>query len=336
MIKSCDISVVIQGPIMKELLENGNFITQEVCKSIREHLPEAEIIISTWEGEHVEGLIYDKIIFSKNIKANRIIMPWSDIDKLNTVNHQIITSYEGLKLAERKYALKLRSDLKIYGTKFLEYFNKYSDIPKNKELLSWKIFYHRLITLPTYNINKKYGLPYNICDWFFFGLTKDLLYYFETPLVDTYSFFIKPGEKYPRVEDNFGAEQLLWLQCLRKTKNIEIANAIDKTVKTKTEFEISLANNFIPISAKQAQLINLKYGVAGYGVEPYLSHGFYTFEEWLRLYNKYGGGNIKIKNNYKEGFIYFLYQIKDSLYDNSKLFRKVYNQLIRRLKRHGT
>lgn len=328
MIDYKEISVVVQGPIVRQMLDTGCFITQAVCRSIREKLPGAEIIISTWEGEDISNLVFDKIVFNKNISANRIYMPFSNIDKLHTVNHQIITSFEGIKKAAGKYILKLRSDTSLTGTGFIDYYERYNDYPKENVYKEWIVFSHRLVSLPTYNVNKKFGLPYNICDWVFFGLAKDVYDYFDIPLVDTFHMNIRPGEKYPRVEDNFGAEQVLWLECLKKHRNVDIKNAVDLTEKTKKEFEISLANNFITISARLFDINNLKYGTGGYAAEPYLSRGFYTLSEWEQLYNRYGGGTVKIPFRFRDTIIYPIYQLKDFLIEHSPILKCLYTGIV--------
>ena len=58
-IKSKDISVVVQGAINSE-------VTPKCLESIRKYLPEAEIILSTWEGSDVVGLDYDKLVLNKD------------------------------------------------------------------------------------------------------------------------------------------------------------------------------------------------------------------------------------------------------------------------------
>ena len=55
MIKSEDISVVVQGAIDK-------FNTPKCLKSIRKVLPRAEIVLSTWEKSDVNGLDYDILV----------------------------------------------------------------------------------------------------------------------------------------------------------------------------------------------------------------------------------------------------------------------------------
>ena len=52
MIDSKDISVIVQGPINKKE-------TPKCLKSIRKFLPEAEIILSTWQGTDISNLDYD-------------------------------------------------------------------------------------------------------------------------------------------------------------------------------------------------------------------------------------------------------------------------------------
>ncbi len=330
-----EISVVVQGPIIRQQLENGSFITQAVCQSIRKKLPGAEIIISTWEGEDVSNLVFDKLVYNKSITANRIYMPFSNIDKLNTVNHQIITTFEGIKKAAGKYILKLRSDTALTGTGFIEYYDKYNEYPKENMYKEWIVFSHRLVSLPTYNVNKKYGLPYNICDWVFFGLADDVYDYFDVPLVDTFHMNIRSGEKYPRVEDNFGAEQVLWLECLKKHRHVEIENAADRTDKTKKEFEISLVNNFITISAGVFGIKNLKYGTGGYAAEPYLSHGFYTLSQWERLYNRYGGGTVRIPFRFRDVIVYPVYQFKDYLIEHSTILNRIYSGIVGAVRKTG-
>ena len=184
MIDFKDISVVIQGPVERAETASSSFITADVCKSVRELMPGAEIIVSTWEDCDTSDLDYDKLIKNKNITANRIYMPNSNIDKLHTVNHQIITTHNGISQSNRKYILKLRSDTKLINLGFISYFEKYNEYPKEKQLQSWKILSHRVVCLPTYNIHKKNGLAFNICDWTFFGLYNDMNMLFDIPLVD--------------------------------------------------------------------------------------------------------------------------------------------------------
>lgn len=331
MINYTDISVVIQGPIIFNSL--GKNLTGDVCESVRKWLPGAEIIISTWEGSDTSGLEYDALIINKNIQSNKIKMPYTGELKLYSVNHQLITTLEGIKQASRKYILKLRSDLMLVGNGFIKYFEKYNEYPPDGRKQDWRVFKRRIVTLPTYNIYKENGMPFNICDWFFFGEKEDVKYYFDIPLVDADNLIVRKGEKYPSVEDNFGAEQIMWISCLRKNRDVSIKNALDKSGTIPVDFEKSLALNFVLISAQKAGVLNLTYGVGAYGENPIFSRGMYTLEEWEKLYVLYGGGTIKVKYNIGEHFFRYLYNKKNNFCERHKLFGNVYYRFTKKINR---
>ena len=60
MIKSTDISIVVQGSV-----ENREE-TIKCLNSIRKILPQAEIILSTWEDSDIVNLDYDKLVLNKD------------------------------------------------------------------------------------------------------------------------------------------------------------------------------------------------------------------------------------------------------------------------------
>lgn len=333
-IDSSDISVIIQGKIAGDN-RGTNSITKDVCMSVRKYLPNAEIIISTWEDEDCDDLEYDRIIYSQDIEANHIYIIGSDKPVLFTVNHQIVTTSRGLEVASRKYALKIRSDLGITGTGFIEYFEKYQDISTDTESSSWRIFHKRIVTLPTYNPHKRVCVPFNICDWAYFGLTEDIRFLFEIPLVDTYMLKCREPNDYPHAEDNFGAEQEIWLRCIRKKRNVDIDCAIDRRDRVIRDSEIALANNFITISAKRYNVIGFKYGKTSYAANPASSDGFYTFADWQKLYNRYGGGKLKVENDSIEQIGQILYRVRGMVLNTlsrTMLYKKVYRPLKNKLR----
>jgi hypothetical protein len=59
MISDKDISVVVQGPIHKQ-----DNLTKRVLESVRTHLPNAELILSTWKGSDVDGLDCDVLLLN--------------------------------------------------------------------------------------------------------------------------------------------------------------------------------------------------------------------------------------------------------------------------------
>ena len=325
-INGSDISVIVQGKIIGNGTDNE--ITKRVCRSIRNLIPEAQIILSTWEGENVDGIPFDKLVLNKVFDANKIIRVGEETPFLNTVNHQIVSTLNGLKMADRAYAVKMRSDLEVFNTNFISFYGKYDEYPySDPELIKWKVFKKRIVSLPTHNVHSKKCFPFNIADWFFFGLKEDLLKLFDIDLIDTYGLQIRENELYPKVEDNFGAEQEIWIRCLRKYISFQIKNAIDSSKDVIENSEIALVNNFVTVPAAQLGLYSLKFGFGAYAKDPWLSSSLYTLRDWELLYNKYGGGHIIIKGDYYNRFKRKIFIIKEGIIENSSLLSKSYKKI---------
>ena len=79
-------SVVVQGAIDKDY-------TSKCLASIRKYLPEAEIILSTWEGCDVEGLDYDNLLLNKDPGTSDLIRKYP-FEHPNNVNRQIVSTIE--------------------------------------------------------------------------------------------------------------------------------------------------------------------------------------------------------------------------------------------------
>ena len=165
MINSNEISVVVQGAIDKEN-------TPKCLKSIRKVFPQAEIILSTWEGANVEGLDYDEVIFNKD--PGGVKDPFVPTFT-NNLLRQMVSTKSGVKKAGRKYILKIRSDLYIFRNNLERCFKLFP--LRNKE---FSIFNHRLLGCSFFS--KKYisagnliqPVPFHISDWFVFGLAQDV------------------------------------------------------------------------------------------------------------------------------------------------------------------
>jgi hypothetical protein len=166
---SKDFSVIIQGPIIGK--RDGSIEEQQTLqciKNIREKLPEAEIIISTWIGEDTNYLDFDKVVYNEDPGA----ITYNDFELKNVYNNnnrQIVSTSNGLKLATRKYAIKMRSDLRIENTNFFNYLEKYKAYNK------YKFFNQKILVSTFFSRNpEKLPLLYHISDLFQIGLTEDL------------------------------------------------------------------------------------------------------------------------------------------------------------------
>ena len=173
-IDSSEISVVVQGVVDKK--------NTLVClKSIREQLPKAEVILSTYNNTSKELLdkldgLYDKLVLND---PQPVI--YDNVYKHISPNHifnQIISTQNGLKCATKKYAIKMRSDLKIVNTNFLNYFDKFDDI-RSEDI---KIFNKHILCLSCFcnipQLEKQFCFLIN--DWFNFGLTDDIKNFWNT------------------------------------------------------------------------------------------------------------------------------------------------------------
>lgn len=110
-IESAQISVVIQGPLYRELGPERGIHT--CIASIRKILPDAEIIVSTWPCEGVQDVLADKIILSEDPGTIRDITG----NPINT-NRMTTSTLTGIEAAARPYVLKFRADLCLEDSSF--------------------------------------------------------------------------------------------------------------------------------------------------------------------------------------------------------------------------
>lgn len=292
MIDSKDISVVVQGAINKKYIYN-------TLKSIRHHLPDAEIILSTWQGSDVSDLDYDILILNKDPGATVYHI---DGRKQNQ-NRQILSTKNGIKKATRKYVLKIRSDMMLLGNNFLNYFGKY--IKRNSKC---KILKERVLVNSLYTRNSLMERPngqierylFHPSDWIMFGLKEDMLNIWDIPLApepDTSQYFLTR----PELPFCFGcltryhAEQYIWSSFLKKNKiKFKWENNQVFSTELMNLSELSIVNNLTLLEYKKefdilCQKYQYRYGDSE-TMHPY---------EWLQLYKKYCDPDIEL-NGFKE------------------------------------
>lgn len=247
MIKSSEISIVIQGPIYKNT-------TKRVCERMRQIFPQAEIIVSTWQGSDTSDLTYDILVESKDPGGTPLMLDGVS-KKTNNVNRMIVSSKSGIKKATRKYTLRWRTDLLLKNDKFLDYFDKYTE--RNSE---WKIFHKRVLvhyaTLP-------YVYPLGPTDIACFGLTSDVLLYWDLPLQSDADATYFVNHPYPndllirgqKVAPRRGAEMYVWYNVLKKFEakygKIPSRFGFDFNADILRLSELSIANNLQILTKKQ-------------------------------------------------------------------------------------
>ncbi len=278
-VDSSNISVIVQGAIAKE-----NNLTHRCLLSIRKYLPNAEIILSTWEGSDVKGLSYDKCVFSKDPGGVLVGEQKGKKFFINT-NRQIASTKAGLCEVTRNYAIKFRTDMFFTSNRFLQYFKRYPKKSDRLNLLSARVIVSSIFTP---NPNRLSHKPFCVSDWFTFGLTEDVQKIWDIPLApepdNTLWFRTHP---YPdgvseRDSMRYRTEQYIWLSFLRKYVEVPCEHQWDYGEHNRELHELSFANNLIVLHPREIGIKFVKYGIGLGGWA-----NFYTHSEWQELYKKY-------------------------------------------------
>lgn len=274
MIESKEISVVVQGGISE--------YTQRCLLSLRKQLPEAQLILSTWEGADIMGLEYDELVLSKD--PGGVVL--DDISgTINNINRQIVSTKAGLELAKRKYCLKFRTDLILNDSEFIRYFGVFD---RAIEPLHFK---NRVIVCNYYTRNPRvFPLPFHISDWIMFGNIEDIKLYFEIELQNEKE--IRWFETHSREHKNFYTnllskfvpEQYVCTNFAKRFYEFTCEAFYDVDVRNIEITEEIIARDFVVLDyKKQLNITFSKYNPNRY-LEKFtlISH-----KEWNRLYKYY-------------------------------------------------
>lgn len=224
-ISSEHISVVIQGPLFRQHAE-GDLIVKAIA-SLREQLPKAEIIVSTWTDQDVTGLAADKVILTDQ--------PESFVDvngQQNNVLRQIVSTCRGIELATRAYVLKFRADHQLMNTTMM----LVNDYPEH--FTQEKRLFKQPITITNLFLSDplKKPLLFHISDLIQFGKKEDIQDFWSVHLPNREDIF----SSYPPRFRFFGQfigfttmqkvpEQYLMLSFLKKRGYSIHLNEISET-----------------------------------------------------------------------------------------------------------
>lgn len=317
MIENKDITFVIQGPIIRD---NKNInLTAITSKSIRKNFAESTIILSTWEGENVENIEYDKVIFNKD--PGSTLITFEGVERFDNTNRMILSSINGINLVETLYCLKVRSDIEFTSNKIKSLFKIYN------VTLPMQIFDEKIVTLSAFN-PKRIKVLFHLNDWIDFGMTKDLKKKWDLELKkeDDYN---NTNDNIPRIEDTLTPEQYICLFLYRKyiNKSITIKNMYYYNRKIHQEFDKFIVSNFVLFNAEEIGIKSLKYNYDAYAKKNISRFYFYTHNEWRKLYDVLAGTETK-KTLILEDFAILVFKfylaIKKNYYFNS-LIKKIRN-----------
>lgn len=238
------LAIIIQGPVKHE-----NNFTLETVKLYQRHFKNAKIIVSTWDDEDTEALEKLNITVIKSRKP--------EDGGVGNINMQTLSSITGLKEASRKnclYSMKTRSDQRLYRTDIFQFFmalmkefpleNPYMLRQKERIIFSQGTFPNSML------------IPYHICDFFFFGLTDDLISYLDYDM-ETFMKITKrlPANKKPCVGEHFA---MLAPEMMYPISYLGKQNVIVDVCNLGNSWEF-ITSYMIPVSLDDLNLLWYKY-----------------------------------------------------------------------------
>ncbi len=272
-----EIAVVVQGPVFGPPSRSEvEGITARGLRSIRRHLPGAEIVLSTWEGTDVSGLEFDRVVMSRD-PGPAMFREDEAIVRPSNVNRMIVSTLAGLRATERPFALKARTDVWMRTARFLDFFGRYPARSTEARIFTERVLVHDHFTrfpgrCPHWNY------LFHPSDCFQFGRRGDLLTLWDVPIWDAEAS--GPLELVP--------EQYLWVTCLRKFMDVPLVHWSDTSPALRDLASLALANNFVVLTRHQ-------FGIEAQKLAFNLNDWISTFShtDWLRLYKSCCRGDIQ-------------------------------------------
>ena len=284
-----DVSVVVQGPVAGTSADPARArVTLHCLESVRRQLPGAEVILSTWRGADVAGLPFDRLVESEDpgpMRCDAWPATRSPAPMAYNANRQIVGARAGLDAATRTYAIRMRADLQLTGTGFLDHVGRYP-----ARAPDWRVLRERVV-IPNWWSRNPRGpghRAFHPSDWFHFGLREDVTALWNVPLTDAemprwYATRPQPpdhGE--PHVQYRYTVEQYTWLAFLRQHGDVPLEHAGDARPAIVALSELVLANNLVVGEMGSLGLKFLKYtNASAYWGD------LYTQGDWQRLYRDY-------------------------------------------------
>ena len=283
-----DISVVVQGAI-------DEAFTGSCLESVRKYLPGSRIILSTWKGSDTVGLDYDELILSDDPGSVKIPTVDGGIFNYN-INRQTVSSRNGIRAADSKYILKIRSDVIAMGNDFLRFFDKYS---RKKEEFS--VFEERLMVSEIFTLDWevhqnsyckfKFYRPYHVSDMVIFGKRTDMQMFFESiPMYEEDEVLRSDSEdrKY-KMQWTLPPEQFYVTHVLaKKYPDVYMKDLFDydeDSVKRSYEY---VMNNFIILNTMQYKMMCPKYARdwLGNNGKTYAREGILKNSDFIKYYER--------------------------------------------------
>jgi hypothetical protein len=241
-IKHKDITFVFQGPIMND--------TRSFIDKTRNNYPESKFILSTFSPPDFNEC-YDHLIIAEDPGSQ---IQYRQNSGFSNLNRQITTSQNGLKFVKTPYAIKIRTDCYLEGSKLLDRIYK-SNVCIDEKILAISYF-----TIHPAGIE---GLTFHISDWFFFGKTLTLRDYFDVKLQSTkdaswhlHEAFTNTATRFDKkYHSKFAPEQYLSVKYAQKKKYITPSCIGENSTEIKKSYRQFVSKEFVIL---EPELIGLK------------------------------------------------------------------------------
>jgi hypothetical protein len=289
-IRNEDISVVVQGPVQSRPdRPQDEGITRHCLRSVRQFLPGARLILSTWPGQDLDGLDFDDLVINEDPGRNIVGYDRGGAPRYENTNRQIVSTAGGLRRVQTRYAMKLRADNFLTGDGFKALQQRYP-----ARAASWQWFRERVVVTNT--LARRYyrgrRVAFFLSDFFAFGLTDDVRNLWDLPLFPDFPFdearrgrMQHPGAPMPRPD----VDQQLVMAFLGKQlgRPFVIRHVFDTANGLPEQSDLFFANNFVVADPARIGLGLPTKFAAGREAKLYSRATCMAPAEWQLLYRRH-------------------------------------------------
>jgi len=273
-----EVTVVVQGPIDWSISAiYSRPTTLMLTRQIRKLMPGARIVLSTWIGQNVEGLSYDIVVLSKDPGPQGV---WPSYTP-NNVNRQILSTTQGLDVVQTEYVLKIRSDIILLSTKFMDV---YALLPRlevdDRAIFQYPILCNNLTSRHSRAVLERIPdnpLPLHPSDHVHFGRVGDLKCLWDVPLqTDEDAFYfmdrVQPNRWRAHELSRLAPEQHILSNAISKRRKISIRDFADGSDELLKDSDYYMSSHFYFMKDSKFSISFAKYHTDHHGQFEWMRH----------------------------------------------------------------
>ncbi|SDX34211.1 WavE lipopolysaccharide synthesis family protein [Marinobacter mobilis] len=282
-----DITVVVQGPVQTfQDREQEAGITQKCLESVRTYLPGATVILSTWPDQELDGLDYDELVISPDPGPNIRNFHKDGSPQYYNNNRQIVSTLAGLKQVKTPYAIKLRSDNFLTGNAFVALQQQFPERGESLRFLRERVVVSNVFTR---RYAKGFQVAFHLSDFFYYGLTEDLLRIWDLQLLEDLPLSQAASNRGGPGGFPIDCTQMFWLRTLNKVyPDIRLTGLLDNRPEVLAQSDQCYANNLVIGSPEDIGLgLCQKFSGNARIARTKGKCAQWQFFEWKDLYRRY-------------------------------------------------